>query len=37
MNIKIKILIGILLILINTICIIELVNRLLDDPLEDLW
>lgn len=34
MSIKIKILIGIVLILINTICIIYLVNSILDDTLE---
>lgn len=37
MNIKIKILIGILLILFNTICIIYLVNRLLDETLDEMW
>lgn len=37
MSIKIKILIGILLILINTICIIYLVNRILDKTLDDMW
>lgn len=36
MSIQIKILIGIVLILINTVCIIELVNSVLDDTL-GLW